>query len=82
MASYGSFSYGGFHASDLDIPTDNELFAIELQVEVEKLRNNMNKELMAVREQLELMQKKFNVSLWIVILGVGACVSWITRSWK
>ncbi|CAH1420749.1 unnamed protein product [Lactuca virosa] len=68
MASSGSFSYDGFHTSDLDIPSDYELVVMEMQVEVETLRNHMNKELMAVREQLALMQKKFNFSLWILIL--------------
>ncbi|CAI9285137.1 unnamed protein product [Lactuca saligna] len=36
MASVGSFSYGGFHASDLDIPTEYKLLSMEMHVEMEK----------------------------------------------
>ncbi|CAH1440587.1 unnamed protein product [Lactuca virosa] len=78
----GSFSYRGFHASDLDIPTNNELLAMEMQVEMENLRNNFTVELIEIREQISVMQKRFNFSMWILILGVGAALSWVYRSSK
>ena len=82
MASTCSFSYGGFHASDLDIPTDNELLAMEIQVEMENLRNDFTVELVEIREQMAVMQKRFNFSVWILILGLGAALSWVYRSSK
>ncbi|CAI9269387.1 unnamed protein product [Lactuca saligna] len=50
MASAGSFSYGGFHTSDIDIPTDNEPLAMEMQVDTENLRNDFAMELAEVKE--------------------------------
>ncbi|CAH1420568.1 unnamed protein product [Lactuca virosa] len=82
MDSAGSFSYGGFHASDLDIPTENELLAMEMQVEIETMRNEFTAELAEVKHQMAVMQKRFAVSLWILIVGVGGVLSWVYRSSK
>ncbi|CAH1418831.1 unnamed protein product [Lactuca virosa] len=82
MASAGSFSYGGFHASDLDIPIDNKLLAMELHVKMENMRNDFTLKLVEIRDQMTVMQKRFNFSVWILILGVGAALSWVYRSSK
>lgn len=42
MSSSGSFSYDGFHTLELDISTENELLAMEMQVEMENMRNDIN----------------------------------------
>ncbi|CAH1427168.1 unnamed protein product [Lactuca virosa] len=71
MASTGSFSYGGFHTSDLDIPTENELLPMEMQVEMENMRNDINQKLIEIRDQMAVIQRRFNFSLWILIVGVA-----------
>ncbi|CAI9264414.1 unnamed protein product [Lactuca saligna] len=82
MDSTDNFLYEGLHTSDLDIPNDNELLAMEMQVEIENMRNDFIAELAEVKQQIAVMQKRFTVSMWILIVGVGDVLSWVYRSSK
>ena len=41
MAPEQSFSYGGFRVLELDVPTDYELHAIETQLQIEEMRDEL-----------------------------------------
>ncbi|CAH1439703.1 unnamed protein product [Lactuca virosa] len=69
MASEQSFSYGGFRVSDLEVPTDYELHAMETQVQIEKMRDDMRQQFGKFREEIRYLKK-----VMTVIVGVGVVV--------
>ncbi|CAI9296221.1 unnamed protein product [Lactuca saligna] len=79
MASEQSFSYGGFIISDLEIPTDYELHAMETQVQIEKMRDDMRQQLAEFREEICYLKRKVTmmgvVGVAVMsLIGVRVCV--------
>ncbi|CAH1431051.1 unnamed protein product [Lactuca virosa] len=79
MASEQSFSYGGFRASELDLPTDSELHAMEIEVQMEELRDEVRQQLGDFREEIRYLKRI--VSMMGVVgvavmslIGVRVCV--------
>ncbi|CAH1436702.1 unnamed protein product [Lactuca virosa] len=58
MASEQSFSYDVFRASELDLPSDYELHAMETQVQIEELRDEMRQQLGELREEIRYLKRK------------------------
>ena len=56
MASEQSFSYGGFRDSELDLPIDSELHAMEIQVQMEELRDEVRQQLGDFREEIRYLK--------------------------
>ncbi|CAH1444420.1 unnamed protein product [Lactuca virosa] len=79
MTSEESFSYGGFRASELDLPIDYELHAMETQVQMEELRDEMRQQLGEFREEIRYLKRKVTmmgvVGVSVMSLtGVLVCV--------
>ncbi|KAL7600379.1 hypothetical protein Lser_V15G22864 [Lactuca serriola] len=74
MASEQSFSYGGFRASELDSPTDYELHAMETQVQIEEMRDEMRHQLGEFKEEIRNLKSK------VTMMGVvGVAVMSLIR---
>ncbi|CAH1431134.1 unnamed protein product [Lactuca virosa] len=79
MASEQRFSYGGFRVSYLDVPTDYELHAMETQVQIEEMRDNMRQQLGKFREEIRYLKKIVTVMAAVGVavmslIGVRGCV--------
>ncbi|CAH1437513.1 unnamed protein product [Lactuca virosa] len=84
MASEQSFSYIGFRESDLDIPTDYELHAMETQVQLEKMRDAMQHQLGEIMVEIVLLKKIVIVMAVIgvaVVLMIGICGYFYVTNW-
>ncbi|CAI9268184.1 unnamed protein product [Lactuca saligna] len=68
MASEQSFSYGGLRVSDLEIPTDYELHAMETQVQIEEMRDDLRQQLADFREEIRYLKRKVTM---MGIVGVA-----------
>ncbi|CAI9294022.1 unnamed protein product [Lactuca saligna] len=82
MASEQSFSYGGFRASELDLPTDYELHAMETQLQIEEIRDEMRQQLGEFREEIRNLKRKATmmgvVGVAVMsLIGVRVCVECI-----
>ncbi|CAI9297819.1 unnamed protein product [Lactuca saligna] len=62
MASEQSFSYGGFRDSDLDLPTNDEIHALETQVLIEEMRDEMRQQLGDFREEIRNLKRKVTMT--------------------
>ncbi|CAH1438469.1 unnamed protein product [Lactuca virosa] len=79
MASEQSFSYGGFRASELHLPTDYELHAMETQLQIEEMRDEMRQQLGEFREEIRNLKRKVTmmgvVGVAVMsLIGVRVCV--------
>ena len=74
-----SYSYDWFHESSLDIAMDYELLAMETQVELEQMREHMQEELVALRDELGLMKKIVTVetTLHMVVVCTVSSFEWM-----
>ncbi|CAH1424587.1 unnamed protein product [Lactuca virosa] len=79
MASEQSFSYGAFRASELDLPSDYELHAMETQVQIDELRDEMRQQLGELREEIRYLKRKVTmmgvVGVAVMsLIGVRVCI--------
>ena len=79
MASEQGFSYGGFRASELNLPTDYELHAMETQVQIEEMQDEMCQQLGELREEIRNLKRKITMMgvvgvAVIPLIGVRVCV--------
>ncbi|CAH1419920.1 unnamed protein product [Lactuca virosa] len=79
ISSEQSFSYGGFKVSDLDIPTDYELHAMETPVQIEEMRDDIRQQLGEFREEICYLKKIVTVMVVVRVavmslIGVRGCV--------
>ncbi|CAH1434771.1 unnamed protein product [Lactuca virosa] len=78
MASEQSLCYGGFRVSDLNVPTEYEHNAMETQVQIEEMRDDMRQQLGEFREEIWYLKKIVTV---MAIVGVAVMSLIGVRGW-
>ncbi|CAH1433693.1 unnamed protein product [Lactuca virosa] len=84
MASEQSFSYGGFRASELDLPSNYELHAMETQLEIEEMRDEMRQQLGEFREEIRNLKRKVTMMgvVGVAVMSlIGVCVCVECSGW-